>query len=106
MKYVELLQYGLDIADAMAYLHPTVVHRDLKSQNVLLDSNTRAKVCDFGIAKFKNKTFLTTVNSQAGTPAYMAPELFSAGDVSESATCFRSAFCFGSASRDACRGTS
>ena len=32
-------------------------------------------MCDFGIAKFKNKTFLTTVNSQAGTPAYMAPEV-------------------------------
>lgn len=88
MKYVELLQYGLDIADAMAYLHPTVVHRDLKSQNVLLDSNMRAKVCDFGIAKFKDKTLLTTVNSQAGTPAYMAPELFAAGEISEKVDVF------------------
>jgi len=88
MKYVDILQYGLDIADAMAYLHPTVVHRDLKSQNVLLDANRRAKVCDFGIAKFKDKTLLTTVNSQAGTPAYMAPELFAAGDVSEKVDVF------------------
>ena len=88
MKYVDILQYALDIADAMAYLHPNVVHRDLKSQNVLLDSNKRAKVCDFGIANFKDKTLLTTVNSQAGTPAYMAPELFSAGDVSEKVDVF------------------
>merc|ERR1719262_311547 len=88
MKYLEVLQYGLDIADAMAYLHPTVVHRDLKSQNVLLDGNKRAKVCDFGIAKFKDKTLLTTVNSQAGTPAYMAPELFSAGEISEKVDVF------------------
>jgi len=88
LRYGDILQYGIDIADAMAYLHPTVVHRDLKSQNVLLDSNGRAKVCDFGIAKFKDKTFLTTVNSHAGTPSYMAPELFSAGDVSEKCDVF------------------
>ena len=88
LKYLDILQYGLDIADAMAYLHPTIVHRDLKSQNVLLDENKRAKVCDFGIAKFKDKTLLTTVNSQAGTPAYMAPELFSAGDASEKVDVF------------------
>lgn len=33
-------------------------------------------MCDFGIAKFKDRTFVSTVNGQAGTPAYMAPELF------------------------------
>eukprot|EP00884_Botryococcus_braunii_P000534 jgi/Botrbrau1/10481/Bobra.0133s0085.1 len=86
ISYREIIQIALDVADALAYLHgctPTVVHRDLKSQNVLLDRQGRAKVCDFGIAKFKNKTFISTVNSQAGTPNYMAPELFEGQRVTE-----------------------
>lgn len=64
----DLLNIAADIAEAMAYLHPRIVHRDLKSQNVLLDASGRAKVCDFGIAKFKDRTFVSTVNGQAGTP--------------------------------------
>jgi hypothetical protein len=88
LRYIDILRYGVDLADAMAYLHPEVIHRDLKSQNVLLGADKRAKVCDFGIAKFKDKTLLTTVNSQAGTPSYMAPELFSAGAVTEKCDVF------------------
>ena len=72
----EVIRLAIDVAQAMVYLHPNIVHRDLKSQNVLLDADGRAKVCDFGIAKFKDRTFVSTVNGQAGTPAYMAPELF------------------------------
>jgi serine/threonine protein kinase len=79
----DLLAIAIDIAEAMVYLHPKVVHRDLKSQNVLLDSFGRAKVCDFGIAKFKDRTFVSTVNGQAGTPCYMAPELFDGAQVTE-----------------------
>lgn len=79
----ELVQLALDIAEAMESLHPKIVHRDLKSQNILLDSMGRAKVCDFGIAKFKDRTFVSTANGQAGTPSYMAPELFDRGQVTE-----------------------
>eukprot|EP00890_Picochlorum_soloecismus_P004714 jgi/Picsp_1/5243/NSC_02606-R1_protein len=83
LPLMSVLQIGIDIAHAMVYLHPNIVHRDLKSQNVLLDSDGRAKVCDFGIAKFKDRTFVSTVNGQAGTPAYMAPELFDGANVTE-----------------------
>ena len=79
----EVIQVGIDVAQAMVYLHPNIVHRDLKSQNVLLDADGRAKVCDFGIAKFKDRTFVSTVNGQAGTPAYMAPELFDGANATE-----------------------
>lgn len=83
LPLMDILQIGIDIAEAMVYLHPNIVHRDLKSQNVLLDSDGRAKVCDFGIAKFKDRTFLSTANGQAGTPAYMAPELFEHASATE-----------------------
>ena len=79
----DAIQVAIDVAQAMKYLHPSIVHRDLKSQNVLLDSDGRAKVCDFGIAKFKDRTFVSTMNGQAGTPAYMAPELFDGVNATE-----------------------
>eukprot|EP01040_Poterioochromonas_malhamensis_P002169 gene2169-2310_t len=63
-------QAAIDIASAMEYLHslsPPIIHRDLKTHNVLRDYNGSYKICDFGLVC--NKTVA------AGTPAYMAPEL-------------------------------
>ena len=80
----EFSSMAQDIASAMAYLHTIpVVHRDLKAQNVLLDGGGRCKVCDFGLAKVKQHTFLSTLHIGAGTPAYMAPELFHGSGASE-----------------------
>lgn len=81
----QVLLIAKDIANALSHLHPRVVHCDLKPQNILLDKNGRAKVADFGIAKFKKGTYvdLTSAPMMNGTPSYMAPELFSAGHVSE-----------------------
>lgn len=49
-----------DIARGLCYLHPTVVHRDLKPGNVLLDAEMRAKISDFGLSRAKAKTYLST----------------------------------------------
>lgn len=67
----ECIDVALDVSTAMEYLHclkPAIIHRDLKSLNVLQAHNGVYKLCDFGLVR--------NTNIQAGTPAYMAPELF------------------------------
>ncbi|XP_041994499.1 probable serine/threonine-protein kinase drkD isoform X1 [Salvia splendens] len=71
------LRIALDVARGMNYLHhrnPPIVHRDLKSSNLLVDKSWNVKVGDFGLSKLKHSTFLTA-RSGRGTPQWMAPEV-------------------------------
>ncbi|KAL3623380.1 copper transport protein ctr1 [Castilleja foliolosa] len=71
------LSMAYDVANGMNYLHnhnPPIVHRDLKSPNLLVDKNYTVKVCDFGLSRLKANTFLSS-KSAAGTPEWMAPEV-------------------------------
>ncbi|CAN6723266.1 unnamed protein product [Malus baccata var. baccata] len=71
------LVMALDVARGMNYLHhrnPPIVHRDLKSSNLLVDKNWTVKVGDFDLSKLKNATFLSA-KSGRGTPQWMAPEV-------------------------------
>ncbi|KAJ6694196.1 hypothetical protein OIU85_004933 [Salix viminalis] len=71
------IRMALDVARGMNCLHasmPTIVHRDLKSPNLLVDTNWTVKVCDFGLSRLKHNTFLSS-KSTAGTPEWMAPEV-------------------------------
>ncbi|KAG6430547.1 hypothetical protein SASPL_108617 [Salvia splendens] len=71
------LSMAYDVAKGMNYLHkrnPPVVHRDLKSPNLLVDKKYTVKVCDFGLSRLKANTFLSS-KSAAGTPEWMAPEV-------------------------------
>ena len=66
-----------DIALAVAYLHSNdIIHRDLSSNNVLLIGRSKAKVMDFGMAKFydASHTSVTPLTLCPGTLAYMSPE--------------------------------
>jgi len=59
--------------DSVDYMHQrSVVHRDLKLENILIDDNLSLKVADFGFACYKN---IDKLNSYRGTMTYMAPEI-------------------------------
>jgi serine/threonine protein kinase len=80
------LRYGIQISDALSHAHQRgVVHRDLKSSNVMITQEGRAKVLDFGLAVSLRKEQLDNVTRSVvdfgsgselvGTLAYMAPEV-------------------------------
>jgi serine/threonine protein kinase len=62
-----------------------IVHRDLKPENLMVTSDGRVKIADFGIAKATNNmqtgAFLTATGTTVGTPTYMAPEQAMAQDI-------------------------
>lgn len=71
---------GLDITIGLHHLHErSVLHRDLKSLNVLLDSHGRAKLADFGLSTLKTSSASTTAGGFKGTVLWSAPELFEEG---------------------------
>lgn len=73
------IKIAMDMAKGLMYLHKEdIVHRDIKSLNVLLDENFKAKLTDFGLAKVKTETRAIAAKSvqSVGTVPWMAPELF------------------------------
>ncbi|TMW69490.1 hypothetical protein Poli38472_001646 [Pythium oligandrum] len=70
------VQIAMDIIEALVYVHsftPALVHRDIKSRNVLLDGDARAKLSDFGVARFRSDMNSMTVG--VGTGRWLAPEI-------------------------------
>ncbi|KEI40814.1 uncharacterized protein L969DRAFT_46102 [Mixia osmundae IAM 14324] len=68
----------LDIAKGIQYLHnrtPSIIHRDIKSSNVLITHRGVAKLTDFGLARVKNTT-RSMIKSLVGTVNWQAPELW------------------------------
>lgn len=82
LSWKERVQIAFDIADGLNYLHnctnPPYIHKDMKSSNALIDSNMRAKVANFGLARaMENGGQMTS--HVVGTWGYMAPEYLEHG---------------------------
>ncbi|KAF4352751.1 hypothetical protein F8388_003404 [Cannabis sativa] len=77
------LRIAVDVANGLQYIHehtrPRVVHKDIKSTNILLDANMRAKIANFGLAKSGCNAITMHI---VGTQGYIAPEYLSDGIVS------------------------
>eukprot|EP00873_Tetraselmis_striata_P019687 jgi/Tetstr1/439951/TSEL_003017.t1 len=76
LSYLEVIAISREIAEGLAYIHPNVIHRDLKPQNILLDAAGRAKICDMGLSRHKDALQSYLMTEAGGTPIYMAPEIF------------------------------
>lgn len=83
------LQIALDAAQGLEYLHygckPPIIHRDVKTTNILLNENLHAKLADFGLSKIfptDGDTHVSTFNV-AGTPGYVDPEYSSSYRLTE-----------------------
>jgi serine/threonine-protein kinase len=75
MKLEDVVRIASEIAEALEMAHSKdIVHRDIKSANVMLTGRGAAKVLDFGLAKTAQSTMLTKMGSTLGTIAYMSPE--------------------------------
>ncbi|KAI7743252.1 hypothetical protein M8C21_030859 [Ambrosia artemisiifolia] len=75
LSFKIVVQLALDLARGLSYLHSKkIVHRDVKTENMLLDSNRTLKIADFGVARVEAQN-PRDMTGETGTLGYMAPEV-------------------------------
>ncbi|MGQ0655986.1 MAG: serine/threonine-protein kinase [Betaproteobacteria bacterium] len=82
----EAVRIMCELCDALDFAHEAgIVHRDIKPANVMLDSQGRTKLTDFGVARVQDNDKTSVEKTQAGTmvgtPAYMSPEQITGGNI-------------------------
>ncbi|KAL0797401.1 hypothetical protein Bca101_052575 [Brassica carinata] len=88
LSWIQRLQVALDAAQGLEYLHsgckPAIVHRDVKTSNILLDEKNRAKLADFGLSRsFQTESRSHVSTLVAGTPGYLDPLCFKTNELNE-----------------------
>jgi len=74
----DILRWSMDVCSALSYAHKQgVIHRDLKPDNIMMDTDDHAIVMDFGIARAAQVSTITKKGAVIGSPQYMSPELAS-----------------------------
>jgi len=75
LKIEESINIAIQIAEGLQEAHEKrIIHRDIKSSNIMFSSKGQTKITDFGLAKFAGQTKLTKTGTTVGTVAYMSPE--------------------------------
>uniref|UniRef100_J3MIF6 non-specific serine/threonine protein kinase n=1 Tax=Oryza brachyantha TaxID=4533 RepID=J3MIF6_ORYBR len=92
MKWTTRLRIAVGSAKGLAYLHeecnPRIIHRDIKSANILLDNSFEALVADFGMVKLTSENDTHVSTRVMGTFGYLAPEYASSGKLTEKSDVF------------------
>ncbi|GLT57306.1 hypothetical protein SLA2020_302880 [Shorea laevis] len=92
LKWEVRYKIALGLASALLYLHEEsgqyVVHRDIKSSNIMLDSDFNAKLGDFGLARLMDEQAGVKTTGLAGTWGYIAPEYASTGKATKGSDVF------------------
>ncbi|KAF7848063.1 hypothetical protein BT93_L2330 [Corymbia citriodora subsp. variegata] len=88
LTWSKRLQIAVDAAQGLDYLHngckPPIIHRDMKTTNILLNENFQAKIADFGLSRAfatENDSYVSTCPT--GTPGYLDPEFQSSGHLNK-----------------------
>ncbi|KAI3876247.1 hypothetical protein MKX03_028477 [Papaver bracteatum] len=92
LDWSKRVRIAIGAARGLAYLHedchPKIIHRDIKSANILLDDVYEAQVADFGLAKLSNDISTHVSTRVMGTFGYMAPEYASSGKLTDRSDVF------------------
>jgi len=79
INWERVMKWCIQIVSAIDALHscnPPIVHRDIKSLNVLLNANDNIKVCDFGLSRMRTLSNMHSLAELRGTMAYCPPEIY------------------------------
>ena len=89
LKVKDLINTAIGIADGLHIAHEKeIVHRDIKSENIICSKTGQAKILDFGLAKQKGMSRVTQDGSTLGTQGYMSPEQVEGLDVDKRSDIF------------------
>ena len=82
LEIEEALDISVQVAEGLQEAHKKgIIHRDIKSANIMVSDKGQAKIMDFGLAKVKGGTLLTREGRTLGTVAYMSPEQARGGEI-------------------------